>query len=235
MQRFLHSAAAHPAAVHRLCNPSATRAKARFSLANVQVQLLVFQAPALSNMANVYEVAADLLRISVKEAQHKLSTIVTPSLRDRFDGAMHCEAVLASLVHLSAADPERSVPLTHPLLHFESAEPIIGISEICCPCCAHLFDILGQGEYIHGDVHTRFRACSLPEELPLGILQDMVRFATQVLRPRLFAFCNHSKADSEGKVSESSSSSPERPGIGAQQFEAFIQDDLQLLAPLSLL
>jgi hypothetical protein len=214
MPRFLRFAAAHADAVNRLCRSSQTRSRANFSLANLQVQLLTLQAPVPDKMESVYDLAAKLLEIEPVEAQARFQGVVGDK-KDKteeditrtattFRGAIHCEAVLASLVHLASVDYQGSPSPNSTIAAFKDASPIFGISKICCPCCAELLRRLGHGKYSYRGKHTNFYACSLPEELPLDVLQNMVDFAETALRPRLEAFGKMSRADSEGNLSSSS-------------------------------
>jgi hypothetical protein len=113
--------------------------------------------------------------------------------------------VLASLIHLAANDNQVSTSSRNPISPFKHAKPIFGISKICCPCCAELLRLLGDKRFIHRGQHANFYACSLPEELPLEVLQYMVHFAKRALQTSLWwDAVKESTADTEGNRSSSS-------------------------------
>jgi hypothetical protein len=207
LPRFLQFATAYPNATHRLCRSS--RSRGRFLLSKLQVQLLPTQGPVTSDMDSVYGLVAELKRITPDAARATLidAGIVDGSVQDaeQFTGKVHCEAVLATFIHLAATGYQSPLSDQPPVPRFKNARPIFGISELCCPCCAELLRLLGDSDYIHRGQHSNFYACSLPEHLPLSVLQGMELFAKEALQASLQSISTgRSTADSEGDRSSSS-------------------------------
>jgi len=89
-------------------------------------------------------------------------------------GCMHCEAVLASLVHYEGADVDATIKY---LAEFKDSKyKTIGVSKLCCPVCWHLLTILrgSTKDYEVRGHHGNIYSVDLPFWLPDDVKQTLI-------------------------------------------------------------
>ncbi|KJA15940.1 hypothetical protein HYPSUDRAFT_47888 [Hypholoma sublateritium FD-334 SS-4] len=116
----------------------------------------------------------------------------------RYQGAMHCEACLASLL----PDDNFSKHTTQPvqpgkydevaiMSKLQGYGRIIGVSKRCCVVCVHylfhLANLPGGQEFAIQGSHSVISACTLPPWTPSDVVDKMIHYFAAMLRRDLIA------------------------------------------------
>ena len=142
-----------------------------------------------------------------------------------FEGAPHCEILLASSILLAktslskwpeAVLPELLVSLSHHFIFFlypsdtsQNAGHVLGISKPSCPVCLQVLTSTKMSRssepFVFRGSHSAISACTLPTWLPIDVIDDTAKIFGAQLREDLVKLAGRQNIQKQGRPKTSQS------------------------------